>query len=150
MIKEIDMSNRNNAVAVLAIQLTAYEVEAELISSYDIPPLKDTVETLQHARETFIGYYLDDIVCGVISFQIQDGEIDIHRLFVAPDYFRRGITQQLLDYILRQFEGQPIKVATGSRNTPAIRFYLKNGFHMIKEVKVDKTLSLTYFERVTP
>ncbi|MEK5482790.1 hypothetical protein [Viridibacillus sp. FSL R5-0888] len=57
MIKIIDISNSKNAVDVLNIQIPSYKVEAEIIGSYDIPPLKDTVYTLQHCGETFFGYY---------------------------------------------------------------------------------------------
>ncbi|RCW76869.1 hypothetical protein [Saliterribacillus persicus] len=46
MIKEICISERKNAEQVLGIQIPAYRVEAELIGSYDIPLLKDTVDTL--------------------------------------------------------------------------------------------------------
>ena len=51
MIKIIDISNSKNAEDVLNIQIPSYKVEAEIIGSYEIPPLKDTVYTLQHAEK---------------------------------------------------------------------------------------------------
>ncbi|WP_052737877.1 hypothetical protein [Bacillus sp. SA1-12] len=58
MIKIIDIRNRNNAEDVLNIQITSYKVEAEIIGSYEIPPLKDTIYTLQLCGETLFGYYI--------------------------------------------------------------------------------------------
>jgi hypothetical protein len=47
MIKKIDIPNPKLAEDVLKIQIPSYKVEAELIDFYEIPPLKDTIDTLQ-------------------------------------------------------------------------------------------------------
>ena len=147
MIKIIDISDRKNAEDVLNIQIPSYKVEAEIIGSYEIPPLKDTVHTLRHCGETFFGYYENEELCGVISIKVDDDEVDIHRLIVHPNHFRKGIAQLLLNFIETKFEAETIKVATGSKNTPAISFYKKNGFQNIKEVILNEQLSLTFFEK---
>ena len=147
MIKIIDISNSKNAEDVLNIQIPSYKVEAEIIGSYEIPPLKDTVYTLQHCGETFFGYYENEELCGVISIQIDDDDVHIHRLIVHPNHFRKGIAQLLLNFIETKFQIETIKVATGSKNIPAVSFYKKNGFRNIKEVIVNEQLSLTFFEK---
>ncbi|RLL43641.1 N-acetyltransferase [Oceanobacillus piezotolerans] len=147
MIKEIDINVRENAKNVLSIQIPSYTVEANLIGSEDIPPLKDTVETLQNCGETFLGYFLHGELCGTIAFKLGDSEVDIHRLIVHPNYFRQGIAQELLNFIESNFHPETIKVATGTKNFPAVRFYKKNNFRIVKEVIVNKQLSLTYFEK---
>ena len=147
MIKKIDISYRKNAENVLNIQIPSYKVEAEIIGSYEIPPLKDTVDTLQKCREFFFGYYLNEELCGVVSIKEEDAEVDIHRLIVHPTHFRKGIAQKLLNFLVSHSKVDIIKVATGSKNTPAVRFYEKNGFEKVKEVTVNKKISLTYFEK---
>ena len=147
MIKIIDISDRKNAEDVLNIQIPSYKVEAEIIGSYELPPLKDTVHTLRHCGETFFGYYENEKLCGVISIKVDNDEVDIHRLIVNPNQFRKGIAQLLLNFIETKFEAKTIKVATGSKNTPAISFYKKNGFQNIKEVILNEQLSLTFFEK---
>lgn len=146
MIKIIDISNSKNAEDVLNIQIPSYKVEAEIIGSYEIPPLKDTVYTLQHCGEAFFGYYENEELCGVISIKVDD-DVDIHRLIVHPNHFRKGIAQLLLNFIETKFQIETIKVATGSKNIPAVSFYKKNGFRNIKEVIVNEQLSLTFFEK---
>lgn len=141
------MSLRKNAEDVLHVQLPSYRVEAELIGSYEIPPLIDTVDTLQQSGEIFFGYYLEEELCGVISIKVYDNEVDLHRLFVHPKHFRKGMAQRLLDVIENKFEVETIKVTTGSKNNPAISFYKKNGFHPIKKVAINKQLFITFFEK---
>jgi ribosomal protein S18 acetylase RimI-like enzyme len=147
LIKIINISNRQDAEDVLNVQIPSYKVEAEIIGSYEIPPLKDTVYTLQHCEETFIGYYENEELCGVISIKVDNEEVDIHRLIVHPNHFRKGIAQLLLNFIESKFEVETIKVATGSKNAPAVSFYKKNGFQNIKEIIVNEQLSLTFFEK---
>ena len=145
MIKKIDIRYKKNAEKVLSVQIPSYKVEAEIIGSYDIPPLKDTVETLQNCGEIFFGYFLDDQLCGVVSVKEDKGEIDIHRLIVHPTHFRKGIAQELLNFISSKSNVGILKVATGSNNTPAVRFYEKNGFEKVKEVRVNPKITLSYF-----
>lgn len=147
MIKEINISNRKNAEKVLNVQIPSYKVEAEIIGSYEIPPLKDTVDTLQQCGETFFGYYFNVELWGAISIKVENDKVDIHRLIVHPSHFRKGIAQRLLNFLESNIDFKTIKVATGSKNTPAVRFYKKNGFESIKEVKVNEELSLTFFEK---
>lgn len=147
MIKIIDISVKDNAMDVLNIQIPSYMVEAEIIGTNEIPPLKDTVETLQECGEVFFGYYVDEDLCGAISLKIENNVLDIHRLIVHPTHFRKRIAQKLLNFVTNNYEVKKIKVATGSKNTPAVSFYIKNGFENIKEVKVNENLSLTFFEK---
>ncbi len=147
MIKKIDMSDRKNAESILSIQILAYHIEAELIGTHELPPLKETIDSLQSSGETFYGFYEDKDLRGVISIDIDGKEAKINRLFVHPDHFKRRIAQSLLDSIEKKFESKKIKVATGSKNTPAIHFYQKNRFKKLKETLVDEELSSTFFEK---
>jgi hypothetical protein len=45
-IKKLDLKDRNIAGMVLELQQLSYSFEAAMINFYDIPPLKDTVESL--------------------------------------------------------------------------------------------------------
>ncbi|WP_141504549.1 GNAT family N-acetyltransferase [Paenibacillus luteus] len=146
MIKAIDITVEATAEEVLRIQLPSYRVEAELISFDRIPPLLDSVSTLQACGETFYGYYVGEELCGAISCKREDGIADIHRLMVHPEYFRKGIAGQLLAH-LEALAGDrtALVVATGSKNLPAVRFYKQNGFVETGVVEVEEGLSITTF-----
>lgn len=148
MIKKIDITNLKLAKEVLSVQLPSYQVEAELIDFYDIPPLKDTVSTLRRCGETFYGCYVDGELGGVISIKVEEGLIDIHRLMVHPKHFRKGIARRLLEFVESNGDGdETLIVSTGSKNAPAIYFYEKSGFVKTGEVKVMEGLSITSFEK---
>ncbi|MCS1384528.1 GNAT family N-acetyltransferase [Lysinibacillus sphaericus] len=148
MIKKVDITNLKLAEEVLNIQIPSYKIEAEIIDFYDIPPLKDTVYTLQQCGETFFGYYVKEELCGVISIKVENGIIDIHRLMVHPKHFKKGIAKILLDFIENANEGfETIIVSTGSKNTPAVTFYLKNGFSKTEEISITERLSITSFKK---
>ena len=146
MIKKIDIKNPKLAEEVLSVQLPSYQVEAELIDCYDIPPLKDTISILQQCGETFYGCYVAGELGGVISIKVGEGLIDIHRLMVHPKHFRKGIAGKLLNFVESNGDGTLI-VSTGSKNAPAIYFYKKSGFVKTDEVEVMEGLSITSFEK---
>ena len=147
MIKRLDNKNREIATEILSIQIPSYLVEAKIIDYYDLPPLEDTIDSLQQCQETFFAYYLQEELCGIISFKLDRTEVDLHRLIVHPEHFRKGIAQKLLDFV-ETIEGvKSMRVTTGAKNTPAINFYSKNGFRKLQEVKVDEHLTLSSFRK---
>ncbi|TFD99491.1 GNAT family N-acetyltransferase [Jeotgalibacillus salarius] len=148
MIKNIDITDRKNAKEVLQLQLSSYKIEADIIGYQDLPPLKDTTVDLQRSGENFWGYFIEGKLGGVISFKVDQSEIDIHRLIVSPYYLRQGIAQELLDYVEANSKAASIKVSTASKNEPAITFYSKNGFKRTDEVEINPQLSLSSFEKV--
>lgn len=104
MIQTINIKNIKNAKAVLSIQFAAYRVEADIIGSTDIPLLKDNIDALQRCEETFIGSYINNQLCGVLSFKMKHNVLDIHRLIVDPKHFRKGIGKALLAYIESEYK----------------------------------------------
>ncbi|TDL30876.1 GNAT family N-acetyltransferase [Jeotgalibacillus sp. S-D1] len=148
MIKRMNAADYKTAEELLRLQLPAYQVEAEIIGYEDLPPLRDTVESLMHCEETFFGYFIDQELCGAISFKTEKEEIDIHRLIVHPNHFRKGIAQKLLDFVIEdQKDMKSIIVSTGTKNKPAVHFYQKNGFSPVKETVINPSLSITLFKR---
>jgi len=148
LIKKIDITNPELSKEVLDIQIPSYKREAEIIDFYDIPPLKDTVQSLQQCGETFFGYYLNRELCGVISIKVDDRVIDIHRLMVHPRHFRKGIAKMLLSFIEVEMENfEAIIVSTATKNEPAVAFYLKNGFLKTEVTRKTEHLSLTSFKK---
>ncbi len=148
MIRKIDLEDERQVRQLLDLQIAAYTIEAELIGSYEIPPLKDTVATVQASNETFYGYFIESDLGGIISYKIIEDTLDIHRLAVSPAYFRRGIARQLFRFVQASESGyNRIIVSTGSENRPAINFYLQLGFTISGEKEVIPGLVITLFEQ---
>lgn len=148
MIKKLDLKDLETAKQVLKLQTASYRVEAEITDFYEIPPLKDTIESLKECDEIFYGYYINDVLAGIISYKIIENFLDIHRVAIHPNFFRRGIAGKLVSFV----EGlnssiNKIVVCTGKKNLPAVNLYFKNGYRKIKDIEVSKGFYLTQFEK---
>jgi ribosomal protein S18 acetylase RimI-like enzyme len=148
MIRHIDINNKEIAQSLLNVQIPSYQVEAELINFSDLPPLRETIENLQHCGEKFYGYYINDELAGAISYKVEENTLDIHRLMVAPIHFRKGIGNLLLQFIETvENDVHEIIVSTGANNTPAKNLYFRQGYSAIGEIKVTEGLLLSKFKK---
>jgi phosphoglycolate phosphatase len=144
MIKRINIENESIVKEVLHLQFLSYSIEAELIEFDELPPLKDTLDSLQQSGETFFGYYEKDELWGVISYKIDDRVVDIHRLMVHPNQFRKRVAEKLLAFLEMQGKDKDsMIVSTGSKNIPALNFYKKFGFETIDEKELTEGLCIT-------
>jgi ribosomal protein S18 acetylase RimI-like enzyme len=146
-LERLDLTQKGVAAAVLELQRRAYGIEAELIGSDEIPALSETLEELQASGETFLGAYLEGTLVGAISWRVDAGVLDLHRLVVDPDRFRAGIGSALVRAALAAEEVERAIVQTGSSNEPAKQLYRREGFEEIDEVEVVPGLRVTRFGR---
>ena len=146
MIRQIDLSDNAQAKAVYELQQLAYSVEATYLGTRDIPPLQETFEAFQTCDEVFIGFEKEGVLVGVLGYFIKDEVIDIHRLFVHPAFFGQQIAHALLQEV-ECHDHRKVVVMTGSQNQPAVRFYLKQGFELLKVVETSTNLSLSFFQK---
>jgi ribosomal protein S18 acetylase RimI-like enzyme len=144
----LDLSDRELATTVLDLQRRAYRVEADLIGSDGIPPLHETLEELEASSETFLGAYVEGELAGAISWRVESGTLDIHRLVVDPGRFRAGIGTALVRAALEAEPGaERLIVQTGAANEPAKRLYRREGFEELGDLEVAPGLSVTRFAR---
>lgn len=138
---------RRVAEQLLSVQLPAYRIEAELIGFWDIPPLRDTTETMMESGETFVGYRIEGELAGFISYEDEGDALDICRMVVHPNYFRRGIAKSLVEYVLEGAgKHKRVKVSTGAGNKPAIALYRSFGFADAGEIEIAPGVRLALFE----
>ncbi|REE78957.1 acetyltransferase (GNAT) family protein [Paenibacillus taihuensis] len=150
MIADIDLNDYAQVRELLNVQLLSYSVEARLIGFHDIPGLRDTALSLQACGEQFFGCWQGEALAGAISFKEENGCIDIHRLVVHPDFFRRGIGERLVKHVLDTCKQRADRfiVATGAANLPAKRLYTKLGFVEQREVEVAPGFFIAEFEKI--
>ena len=148
MIRDLDLSDERQVLEILSLQDASYAVEAELIGTFDIPPLKDTGDTLRRCGETFCGFFAEGRLAGAISYKIEGDVLDIHRLVVHPDRFRKGIARTLVKHVEKNAGTvERIVVSTGTKNFPARRLYRSLGFEETGEAEVAPGLRVTFFEK---
>jgi hypothetical protein len=66
-----------------------------------LPPLKDRTDTLRRCRETFYGYLVEGRLAGAISYKEANGLMNVYRILVGPDHFRKGNARCLLGHVER-------------------------------------------------
>jgi GNAT superfamily N-acetyltransferase len=116
------------AAELLALQRSAYAVEAALIGDDRIPPLHESLPELRAAALSWLGAVSGERLVGAVAVRAEDDGLDVDRLVVAPDAHRRGVGSALVAAVLGRAAGRPTTVATGRDNLPARRLYERLGF----------------------
>jgi len=147
LITLLNNKNQDMAEDIVRLQKASYKVEAELIGYMQIPPLLEVSEDIMESQETYYGYFVDGDLAGIISYIIEDGVLDICKVAVHPDYFKKGIARQLLQLTEKMDGINKITVSTGKANRPAVNLYLSQGFVKTREFEVEKGLFIASFEK---
>lgn len=130
IIRPLDLSDHHVAEEIWALQHAAYRQEAAVVGEAGLPPLRETVASLQHSQETFYGCYAEDgELTGAVSVLETEGRMAIRRMMVDPAYFRQGIASALLEHVTgTAYPERDWIVDAETRNVPAIRLYERIGF----------------------
>ena len=148
MIEKLIIDNDAIALEVLTLQKSSYAIEAEIIKSINIPLLKETIENLLKCDEEFYGYFIDKKLVGLVSYKVVGEVLDIHRLAVHPQYFKRGIAKELIEYVENTVTDVKKEiVSTGKDNYPAIKLYEKSGFKPVTDRIAAKGIVITELEK---
>jgi ribosomal protein S18 acetylase RimI-like enzyme len=148
-IKEMNIQDEEIAKRVLSLQREAYKIEAELIGSMDIPPLKESLQELMDCEEKFVGLFEQEELIGVTSYKVEKGQLDIHRLMVKPGHFRKGVARKLLTHLEKAIpDVHEMIVSTGAANLPAVQLYQKLGFRKTGEQIAKEGIVLVYFKKM--
>ena len=85
--------------AVLALQKQAFESEARLVGSYEIPPMTQTLADLEQefATRIMLKAVMDNgEIVGSVRAEIENATAHVGRLMVKPELQGQGIGTRLL------------------------------------------------------
>jgi ribosomal protein S18 acetylase RimI-like enzyme len=133
MINKIDKSKQAVANMIYDIFQNAYKKEAELIQAVNFPPLFRSIESIKTSKTEFYCLSVNQSPAAIIEILLKDQLLDINSLTVVPAYFRQGLGNKLLSYILDTLEYDKAVVETAMKNQPAINLYQNNGFVKFKQ-----------------
>jgi GNAT superfamily N-acetyltransferase len=151
-VRELDLAAQGTAEAIVVLQRASYRVEADLLGARTLPALKESPRQLRRTREQFLGAYEGERLVGAVSWKRHGSIVDVHRLVVHPDRFRRGIAGLLLDALEEhERDAERSIVATGAANAPARSFYERRGFTPVEEHLAPGAITIiTYEKRSAP
>lgn len=128
MITKLEHSIEIIANKIHAVFQRSYKIEAQLINVTDFPPLSRSSINIANSKNDFYGFSDNSSLAAIIEIQIEEKQLDIHSLTVDPKYFRKGIADKLINYVLKMPDITVAIVETAVVNKPAINLYEKHGF----------------------
>ena len=147
-IRALDLGDRGTVDTIVALQRASYRIEADLLGARTLPALTETPRQLRGCGEEFLGAYEGERLVGAVSWKRSGPLLDIHRMVVHPDRFRRGIAGRLLAALEEHEAGvERTVVATGAANPPARLLYERHGFTPVEERVVSGSIGIVIYER---
>lgn len=139
-----------DAEEILGLQKLAYQSEAALYNDWTLPPLMQTIESLQEefARTVVLKATTGDRIVGSVRAQYKDRVCAVGRLIVHPDWQRQGIGGRLLDAIEAQFDtAAQFELFTGSKSEGSIRLYQRHGYVITHTEPLSPSVSLVFLRK---
>ena len=139
----------NDLREILDLQYLAYQSEAALFGSQDIPPLKQTIDEVIEEFNTgiILKIVIDNKIIGSVRAKEQNDTVYIGKLMVHPDHRRRGYGSQLLSEIERYFPDKRYELFKSTRSIDNIRLYQKMGYTIFDRKAVNDQLQFVYLEK---
>ena len=147
---KITKATAEDLETILKLQYLAYQSEAELFGSRDIPPLKQTLEEVEEEFKAGVILKMTDgggTIIGSVRAHEKGGTAYIGKLMVHPDCRGKGFGSMLLGEIERCFPGRRYELFTSTRSLDNIRLYTKLGYKIFDEKKINDELTFVYLEK---
>jgi ribosomal protein S18 acetylase RimI-like enzyme len=146
----IEKATVSDAGELLALQKLAYRSEAEIYNDFNIPPLVQTLESMEEdfKNQFFLKAVLDGRIIGSVRAYSKEGTCSIGRLVVHPDFQNRGIGTRLMDEIEKIFSGcKRFELFTGDKSERNLRLYQKRGYRIFKTARVTDHTNVVFLEK---
>ncbi len=148
---EISKADISDAEMILGIQQLAYMSEAKRYNDFKIPPLTQTLESLQSEFKThiFLKAIVDSMVVGSVRGIEKNGVCYLGRLMVLPRFQGNGIGAALLLEIEKYYANvKRFELFTGSSSVENIHFYKKLGYKEFKLEPLNENVTFVYMEKL--
>lgn len=145
----IEQAECRDLEEILRLQYLAYQSEAELFGSRDIPPLRQTLDevTEEFRKGMILKLVFGGKIIGSVRAMEENGTVYIGKLMVYPDYRCRGYGSMLLRAMEDCYPHQRYELFTSTRSTDNIRLYQKMGYREFARKAVNEELIFVYMEK---
>ena len=146
----IDKAQACDLKAILELQYLAYQSEAKLFNSSDIPPLKQTIEEVyEEFKKGIILKATDETekIIGSVRAYKENETVYIGKLMVHPSMQKKGIGTKLLSEMEKQYPSRRYELFTSTKSIGNIKLYERLGYRIFKEETITEELQFVYLEK---
>ena len=146
----IERAEEADLQKILDLQYWAYQSEARLVGSFDIPPLKQTLDDLHREYEQGIILKAVDekgTIIGSVRAYGKDKTVYIGKLMVSPEMQGGGIGTKLLLAIEQEYPNHRCELFTSDKSKRNITLYQRLGYGIFAEKAVVEDLKFVYMEK---
>lgn len=146
---EIKRAERDDLQEILDLQYLAYQSEADLFGTQDIPPLKQTIEEVveEYNNGVVLKIENENKIIGSVRARYDGGTVYIGKLMVHPQYRRKGLGKSMLNEVEVIFPHCRYELFTSTLSSDNIRLYESAGYTEYKREKVNDKLTFVYLEK---
>lgn len=146
----IKKAEKKDLKEILALQYLAYQSEAKLFGSMDIPPLKQTIEEVFDEYEK--GTVLKSVdgagtIIGSVRAYRENETVYIGKLMVHPSMQNQGLGTKLLLAMEQEYPNQRYELFTSTKSISNIRLYEKLGYKNIRKRQYLKNFNLYIWKK---
>lgn len=134
---------------ILELQYLAYQSEAELFDSKDIPPLKQTLDEVieEYHKGVILKLVTAKKIIGSIRAWETEGTVLVGKLMVHPDYRHCGYGTKLLNDIESYYTQKRFVLFTSTRSINNLRMYQRMGYKEFDRKGINAELEFIYMEK---
>lgn len=134
---------------ILALQYLAYQSEAALLRNFSIPPLTQSLESMQEefSRGTILKATEGETIVGSVRAYEQGGTVFIGKLIVHPSHQGKGIGSTLLLAVEEACPYTRYELFTSSKSERNLRLYERLGYRRFAEQQAAPGLTFVYLEK---
>ena len=146
----IEKATVSDAEEILALQKLAYRSEAEIYNDFNIPPMVQTLESIEKdfENQVFLKALINGRIIGSVRAYSKEGICYIGRLVVHPDFQNQGIGTKLMNEIEKIFGTcQRFELFTGDKSERNLYLYQKLGYKLFKTANITDQTTIVYLEK---
>jgi GNAT superfamily N-acetyltransferase len=140
MIRELSSAEFNSILCIVNDAAEAYR-GVILEDRWKTPymPAEELREEIENGVK-FYGWIENNVLVAAMGIQLVNDVTLIRHAYVLTDYQRRGIGENLLDYLVSLARTREVFVGTWEAAHWAIRFYEKHGFKLVSKEEKERLL----------
>ena len=146
----IEKATVSDAEELLALQKLSYRSEAGIYNDFRLPPLVQTLESIEKdfENQVFLKALIDGRIIGSVRAYSKEGICYIGRLIVHPDFQNQGIGTKLMNEIEKIFGTcQRFELFTGDKSERNLYLYQKLGYKLFKTANITDQTTIVYLEK---